>query len=365
MIVESNKRIAEHNRIVADLQGEKKKLIECLWEFFIEEQRTFISTYWTEHNNLLNAIYGITKKCGSLKKCIQDLDNEIVEAEKNITSVQPTIDEINRSLTAYGFSGFRIVPSLEQKNFYQIQREDGTLVSSTLSEGEETFITFLYFMQMCKGANNVSKLSSKRIMVIDDPICSLDSNVLFIVSVILKDLISKIQKNESDVEQLFILTHNVYFHRETSYINGRPEERNWVHFWILRKEDNISNLKSYRTVNPINSSYELLWRELREDTATSIITLQNVMRRILENYFALLGNKRDDTLIKSFNSIEEQMICESLLTWINDGSHTISDDLFVDGYSDIIQKYKNVFHQIFIKMGHEAHYNMMMRVGVE
>lgn len=362
MISESNKRLAEHNKIVADIKNEKKKLIDELWEFFIEEQRTVISTYWNERNNLARAIEGITKKCGELNKCILDLDKEIVEAEKNITSVQPAIDEINRSLAAYGFSGFRIVPSSEQKNFYQIQREDGSLVSATLSEGEETFITFLYFMQMSKGANNVAKISSKKIMIIDDPICSLDSNVLFIVSVILKDLISKIQKNESDVEQLFILTHNIYFHRETSYHNGRPEERNRVHFWILRKENNVTNLNFYGKTNPINSSYELLWRELREDTATSIITVQNVMRRILENYFALLGNKRDDTLIKSFLSIEEQWICESLLTWINDGSHTISDDLFVDGYSDIIQKYKEVFHQIFIKMGHEAHYNMMMQI---
>lgn len=58
-------------------------------------------------------------------------------------------------------------------------------------------------MQLAKGATELSKVSSKRILVLDDPICSLDSTILYIVSAIVKDLIKEIQSGQSDVEQIF------------------------------------------------------------------------------------------------------------------------------------------------------------------
>ena len=84
------------------------------------------------------------------------------------------------------------------------------------------------------------------------------------------------------------------------------------------------------------------------------------MRRILENYFSILGKTKDDTIVDSFTTIEEKMICRSLLSWINDGSHTIPDDLYIDSYTDSIDRYKKMFKEVFTKMGHEAHYKMMM-----
>ena len=63
-----------------------------------------------------------------------------------MTSVQPTVDAINRSLQAYGFNGFSIVPSPKDDKRYQIKRPNGSIASETLSEGEETFISFLYYV---------------------------------------------------------------------------------------------------------------------------------------------------------------------------------------------------------------------------
>lgn len=123
---------------------------------------------------------------------------------------------------------------------------------------------------------------------------------------------------------------------------------------------NISSIKAYKRNNPIKTSYELLWQELKEGSNTSLITTQNIMRRILENYFSMLGKAKDDTIVDSFATIEEKMICRSLLSWINDGSHSIPDDLYIDSYTDSIDRYKEIFKEVFIKMGHEAHYKMMM-----
>src|SRR5699024_9635217 len=104
---------------------------------------------------------------------------------------------------------------------YQIRREDGQLAKSTLSEGEITFITFLYFLKRIEGGLNETTINQNKVIVIDDPISSLDSNILFIVSTLIKGIINEVREGNSNVKQVFILTHNVYFHKEASFIDGR------------------------------------------------------------------------------------------------------------------------------------------------
>lgn len=360
MISTANSNINTHNKMVDNYNEEKKALVAAVWEFLMDEQEALISGYINDLSNFEKTKTGIQNGITQYKKQLDELDSKIFEAGKNITSVQPTVDEINRSLKAYGFTNFQIVPSPTKENFYQIQRMDGTLATNTLSEGEETFISFLYFLQFAKGSINAAKVSSKKILVLDDPICSLDSTVLYIVSSMVKTLIKAVREGKSDVEQIFILTHNVFFHKEASFINGRITELNDVNYWIISKDNNISSVRSFGKVNPIKTSYELLWQELKTNTNASLVTTQNIMRRIIENYFGILGKKVDDTIIDSFNTTEEKIICRSLISWINDGSHSIPDDFYIDSYTDSVERYKLVFKDIFVKMGHEAHYNMMM-----
>lgn len=107
-------------------------------------------------------------------------------------------------------------------------------------------------------------------------------------------------------------------------------------------------------------SYELLWQELRNPNNRSQITVQNIMRRILENYFKFFGNTDLDDLENAFED-EEKLICRSLLTWINDGSHSVNEDLYIESNDDIVNRYMLVFKKIFEKTSHQAHYEMMMR----
>ena len=360
LINDANNTIVNHNRMVDNYIDEKESLIDSVWTFLLDEQEALIDGYLRDVEAFRKAKAGIEKGIKECNNQIDELDEKILEAGKNITSVQPTVDEINRSLKAYGFTNFKIVPSPVQDNSYQIQRMDGTLATNTLSEGEETFISFLYFLQFAKGSLDETKISSKKILVLDDPICSLDSTVLYIVSSMVKSLIKDVRDGKSDVEQLFILTHNVFFHKEASFIDGRTKELNDVNYWIISKDNNVSTIRSFEKVNPIKTSYELLWQELKTNTNASLITTQNIMRRILENYFSILGKSIDDTIVNSFDTTEDKIICRSLISWINDGSHSIPDDLYIDSYSDSIDRYKSVFKEIFVKMDHQSHYEMMM-----
>lgn len=364
VILAANMVIEKCNSIIRHKDEERLSLINDIWTFLADEYHGWIEDYLKETSNLGKALTSMQQDIDNCQRELDDLNNEIAEAEKDVTSVQPTVDEINRFLVACGFTNFRIAPSLSRENCYQIQRLDGTLATSTLSEGEETFITFLYFLQLAKGSTEKSGVSTKKVLVLDDPISSLDSTVLYVVSSMVKSLIKDIRSGSSDVEQIFVLTHNVFFHKEASFVDGRTKELNDVNYWIISKDNNTSSVRPFGKTNPIKTSYELLWQELRNNDEASLVSIQNTMRRIIENYFGILGRSVDDTIINSLGSIEDKMIGHSLISWINDGSHSIPDDLYIDSYSDSVDQYKRVFREIFIKMGHEAHYNMMMQADV-
>lgn len=362
LISKANKKITEHNKIVENYQAERLNLIQSIWKYICNEYKAETEKYRRKINGLQKGIDCLDKDLKKKRKEYSDLDIEIKELNQNVTSIQPTIDQINNILKSYGLLNFEIVPSNSKPNHYRIKRNDGTLADSTLSEGEVTFITFLYFMQLAKGSTDKNSITDERILVVDDPISSLDSNVLFIVSTLLKRIVKEIKEDKGNIRQLILLTHNVYFHKEVSFIDGRTYENKSTFYWILRKNNKISSVQPFQMKNPIQTSYELLWQELKNKDLNSGITIQNTMRRIIENYFRILGKYGDDELIEKFESSEEKEICRSLICWINDGSHSVADDLFIELQEGVIDKYMEVFKEIFIRTDHKGHYDMMMSI---
>lgn len=358
----ANNEIKKHNQLATDFDNEIATFRAQVWQFLAEDIKEDYKIYIKKVRGLEKAVTILSKKVTERTEKIAALKSELDELSKKNTSAQPAVDEINRLLKAYGFLNFEIVPSPQLANHYVIQRQDGALALSTLSEGEVTFITFLYFVQLANGGLTQDAVTEDRVLVIDDPISSLDSNVLYIVSAIIKALIKDV-KQGSAIKQILLFTHNVYFHKEASYQNGRSNGCNKTHFWILRKANNITSIHPYEQKNPIESSYELLWRELKERDNCSGITIQNTMRRILENYFKILGKFSDQDIVSKFETAQEQQVCQSLLHWINDGSHCLPDDLYIQAQDDAIELYLDVFRNVFNYSKHIAHYNMMM--GIE
>ena len=361
LITNANVEIKKHNEIASNFKTEKNDLIFSIWKYIIEEFKIDITKFKTDSKGLKAGILALDTQIEAKTIEYKALDTEINALSKNVTSIQPTINEINGLLKSYGFTNFEIVPASEE-GFYQIQREDGTIAETTLSEGEITFITFLYYLQLAKGGVSKETVNEERILVVDDPVSSLDSNVLFVVSTLIKEIIKEIKSDIGNIKQIILLTHNVYFHKEVSFINGRTKLCCKTNFWILRRNDKITSLQTFLMENPIQSSYELLWQELKSEDIKSSLTIQNIMRRIIENYFKLLGKYGDDDLIKKFETKEEQEICRSLISWINDGSHSINDDLYVELQDRTIEYYKKVFKDIFKKTNHLGHYNMMIGI---
>jgi wobble nucleotide-excising tRNase len=362
LIDTANTEILKHNDVVNNFEKEKELLSLEIWKYLVEEERIEIEAFIKEEQGFQKGIASLDSQIKEKQEQHSKVDKEIKALSQNLTDIQPTIDEINKLLNYYGFINFKIVKS-DQDGIYQIQREDGTFAHHTLSEGEVTFITFLYFLQLAKGSTDKDKVTDDRILVIDDPISSLDSNILFIVSTLIKSIVNDVKAERGNIKQIIILTHNIYFHKEVSFTDSRSEKLKEVSYWILRKNGSTTSVQEYGMVNPIQSSYTLLWEEFKNDSITSTVSIQNIMRRIIENYFRLLGKFGDDKLIEKFESKEEKYICRSLISWINDGSHSIHDDLFIELPTQTIETYKRVFKDIFERSKHISHYNMMM--GIE
>jgi len=357
LIDTANSQVAAHNKMVANLATERTTLTAQVWKFVLEELKADLTAFKTAKDGLDKAISAMTTQITSATTDKATKAAEIRELEKQTTSIQPTIDGINSLLSSFGFQGFKIAKAASGSS-YKLVRSDGSDAKATLSEGEKTFVTFLYFYHLLKGSDSDSGMTTDRIVVFDDPVSSLDSDILFIVGSLIKGLFDEVRAGTGHIKQIFVFTHNVYFHKEVTYNPKRKDvAMNEESFWIVRKPGLASKVDKHPT-NPIKTSYELLWAEVRKPERSNL-AIQNTLRRILENYFKILGGIEFDDLCAMFDG-KEKLICKSLCSWVHDGSHYAHDDLYVSIDNSMVDSYLKVFRAIFDKSGHSAHYKMMM-----
>jgi len=390
LIDDINKLIKANNDVVAAKKSSKTKCKTEIMQHLAFMLASEVKSYTDEVARLNKEIEEITKRDFALKKEIGKITTEISDLNKHNANTEAAIDSINKILRDSGFQGFSIRAKAGVENVYEIVRENGD-VAENLSEGERNFIAFLYFYHRVRGSMNSEELKEK-IVVIDDPVSSMDSTALFIVSAIAREMVNVCRNNTEYlnpkvtgdyIKQLFILTHNVYFHREVTY--QQVGYYNCTSFYMIRKNDNVSTVKICKrqnknipseeeNYNPVQNSYAALWDELRDLRST--IPALNVMRRILEYYFLqLCGYEGSDLrsivledeenrkkFIKQVEGGKPDMtdyhLASSLLAYINN-PNGISDGLnYVEDCEDV-EAYKRVFEMIFDALGQSQHYKMM------
>lgn len=358
LIDSANSQIAGHNKMVTNLGEERATLTSQVWKFVLEQLKTDLDVFSKAKGSLTKAIAGMEASLALSRQDKAKKEAEIRELERQTTSVQPTIDGINQLLSSFGFQGFTLAMTPSGTS-YKLVRSDGSDAKATLSEGERTFVTFLYFYHLLKGSDSDSGMTTDRVVVFDDPVSSLDSDILFIVGSLIKGLFGEVRSGVGHIKQIFVLTHNVYFHKEITYNSKRPNNGKLKEesFWIVRKPGSVSKVEEHST-NPIKTSYQLLWAEVQNPDRSNL-AIQNTLRRILENYFKILGGMEFDELCAMFDG-KEKVICRSLCSWVHDGSHYAHDDLYISIDESTVENHLRIFRAIFTKSGHASHYKMMM-----
>lgn len=245
IIDDTNEQIRKANKLVEDSKNQRvicksqvTELIAWILKKDIDDYKLRASVLDEEIQLLIDKRQTITDEGNQLK-------TEINALKENMTNTQGTMKDINALLKNSGFQGFRLREKNGVENVYEVVRSNG-IIADKLSEGERNFIAFLYFYCSVRGSFD-QKQQKNKIVVIDDPVSSMDSSALFIISTLVREMIEvcynnieyRNQRVSGDyIKQIFVLTHNAYFHKEISY--KQVERYRGVDFYLIQKADNKS-----------------------------------------------------------------------------------------------------------------------------
>ena len=377
----------DHNEVASNVDREKQLLQDELWAWLAtKELRANILTYHTElrraHSTTKTAKQNYEQLFNTANNTKAQLDIEIGK----LRNTKEAMVRVNSILQDLGFTSFKLDYDSNSKG-YKLIRPNSPLTNcdvKTLSEGEKTILTFLYFIQNIDEAASSSN-SSKPIVIIDDPIASTDSQTFFLITQIIRRLTQylkdpKITKPLTyNISQLIVCTHNTRFLSEVSYDctqkNGPKSEYGiYAHYYTLEKEGIKTKVYNHYNNPTISTEYKLLWDQIkdyrnqvtlaekRQDPIPQFPLMGNIMRRIIETYSKMIGSGGITKLSKS-----PSIAIASLMAFCNSSSHNAIDADLHSIYTLSMRQLLDAFHQVFeteFENGaHFPHYCAMM--GIE
>jgi wobble nucleotide-excising tRNase len=385
-IVNINLEIETHNKDFENLDKNKENFLENIWFYLANETSSEIEKH--KDREIYDDFFtSVISQSETITDKILESKQKIDEWREDTVSTKKAIENINTILKNSGFKGFQIEEKELDENKisqYYLKRDDTSNVNvfKSLSEGEKNFIAFLYFYQLCLGSDTLDNEERKKIIVIDDPASSIDSQSIFIISSLIHQLIARKgsdnrpNKREflnTNICQVFIFTHNIFFYKEVTLDNLRGSTNR--QFYLVSKFRKYTEIE-IKADKEISNDYSLMWSSLKrikldvsDGNKDYNILIGNVMRRILESYVNFTGiGKRVWDSVKDVNPEDTRnIICSSLISEINDTSHKVSplDDIY---FTRIVNLAPNnlfdVFKLIFKEIGKE-HYEIMMNEIIE
>ncbi|MBF6032848.1 AAA family ATPase [Pseudomonas sp. P155] len=293
----------------------------------------------------------------TLRSRIQEQQEIVRTSRASITNTDQAVENIRYWLRMLGLKGFELIKEEGSVPQYRLERPTQTEgVFKTLSEGEKTLISFLYFLEVCNGemGSGAGKLKSDRIIVIDDPISSLSHNYVYdIASLIRREVLMPKER----FKQVIILTHNLFFFHEMVKLLKEDGEKAFALFRITKSEYSSVVAMEERE---IQNDYQACWQTIKDalQGRTSPNVLPNMMRNILEYYFSFVH--QTPTLRQALMKLSENKPeFRAFFRYINRESHTDSVNITDFGEIDpatFIDRFKDVF----VETKFEAHFDKMM-----
>lgn len=279
-----NKVIERHNEKSRNFARAKSTAQESLKFHYLSEMYDEVQAINTD-------IQDIDKTISILKEGNPDDPDSIgiiglrqrIDINKNkISQSGLACDEINRQLET--FLGRRELIFETCDEGYVIKR-NGKLANN-LSEGEKTAVAFVYFTIHLKDRDFNHQ---NDIVIIDDPISSLDSNSLFQAFSFLKNSVKVCY-------QVFIFTHNFDFLQLVInwFKHGPKRESEYYMVKNITKDDKrvatLDNLD--KLLLNYTSEYQYLFKILYtyqpDGTIESVYHLPNIARKVLDNFLMIM-----------------------------------------------------------------------------
>lgn len=326
VISDLNAVISKHNQETDEFQTAISAARTAIEESLVAQSLTEYQQKRNEVDVVATALQTASDKATALR-------TEVREIEKDIEEHRRPADELNADICSY--LGRDELTFEIQGSGYQISR-NGT-PAKNLSEGERTAIAFLYFL---KSLGDKSFSLKDGIVIIDDPVSSLDSNALFHAFGFMKD-------RTKDAGQLFILTHSHSFFRQVkNWFNHLPNQNKKDvkvrpgRFYMLtsnvtggNRSSSISKLDSL--LHEYESEYHYLFSLVYEAANSEEEAglqqnyhLPNIARRLLESFLAFRQPSKSGELRQQLDVIDFDVAKKTrILRFLHTHSHAgqISD----------------------------------------
>ncbi|MCA8248057.1 AAA family ATPase [Burkholderia multivorans] len=328
-----NAIIENHNQISAQFKESVDTACKKLEASYVAEAHAEFTQLSDAVKTAAGALDGVKTKHADIQEKIQTLERHILEHRR-------AADELTAELRAYlGRDELRF----ETKGTGYALTRNGEYVAH-LSEGERTAIAFLYFL---KSLQDKSFDLKNGVVVIDDPVSSLDDNALFSAFGYMKEC-------TKEAGQLFIFTHSFslfrlvknWFHHLPGQRKKKIEDRPGRFFLLRsRRHTDGSRTSELGNLDPLleehESEYQYLFKRVYQDAHRDDVVelehhygLPNVARRLLEAFLAFrfpemsgdLGPRLDRV---SFDNAKKTRILRLLNTYshagaISDPEHDLS-----------------------------------------
>lgn len=345
-----NVLIDKHNSKLLNKASSLNEIKKRFWELMRWEYDQTISTYKSEsavnQKEESEIILDQNTKIKEIATCKQSISN----LRKQTVNIEEAIENINNSLLDIGIVGFSVVKHGD--NLYKIARSDmNSEVFHSLSEGEKTVISFLYFIELCKGEKTAASSPNKKVVVIDDPISSLSHLYIFNIG----QLIKKTFFNSSLYEQVVVLTHSLYFFYELTHTNKTKRDETQNLYRIIKNSDGSSILSM--KYEEIQNDYQTYWAMIK-DSSTPPALVANCMRNIVEYFFSFVQKK-------DFNNVFQKPALsadkfKTFYRYMNRESHSLGQNIFdIKEFNHEI--FKDGLKLIFEECGYGEHYKAMTK----
>jgi wobble nucleotide-excising tRNase len=350
VIQKINGLVTEHNKNIDQKETVKTNIKKTFWEIMRWDYDQTISTIKADKtkSKIKTDALEVTLKDNSTK--INAQNAIIAEQQKQTVNIEEAITNINNGLIDLGITDFKIQKYSD--NFYKIVRgEKQEKVFRSLSEGEKMIISFLYFIELCRGKKEATETGKKKIIVIDDPISSLSHIYVFNVGRLIHNEFLRSDK----YEQVFLLTHSLYFFYEMTDTN-KERRKEQQKLFRLRKNTTGSEILEM-SYEEIQNDYHSYWFVVKDDKQPAAL-IANCMRNIIEYFFNFV-EKRDLNNVFQKQEMQDNRF-QAFNRYVNRESHSLGQNIF-DIKEFNYQDFKDAFAELFKVTGYENHYKKMIK----
>ncbi|MFZ0870566.1 MAG: AAA family ATPase, partial [Rhodanobacter sp.] len=360
-----NADIEDFNRRVADRDAERRSVRTAFWRFLCRDRMAIYLAYDSAMAPLNEALDLLQSEEGMATTQMAAITARLTEMRRNQTGVDASVVAINGRLLNMGIESFSIVRKAGEGSLYCLARPGQVNVEmKSLSEGEKTLISFLYYMEMLKGSNDENNVPAmgKTVAVIDDPISSLSVNYVFdIASAIHHELIKRDEQGRARVRQVIVLTHNLFFLHELLRLSSSKLATAESRCQLLRvsKQQNTKILPML--ARDLMNDYDSLWQVLRDarDGDLPAVMVPNTMRCILELFFSF--TQKEEVFADALARMEADNRFVPLSRFLNRGSHKDGINLTAMDYAQYdVPYYLEKFQAVFEQAGFPDHFTLRM-----